>query len=377
MTFKGGRAAKMIICLATTILVVVFSARIFLEQHETEALYPSDALTRVFPLSEINPHLEGTGGDTDVYVYESGTDGGSLLVLGGTHASELAGQLTAVLMVENLRVEAGRAFLIPFANASAMTHNEPQEAHPRFVTFETAGGSRSFRFGARFTNPVHQWPDPEVYVQPFSGASLAGNETRNLNRAYPGIVDGNLTERVAWAITELIRRENIDLSFDLHESSPEYPVVNAIVASEVSQDIASMATVMLQIEGLDFTLEPSPPNFRGLSHREWTDHTDTKPILLEATSAVMGRLRGRTNEELALLGKDEQYVAAAESGVLYVPFDSDGIPIERRVGRHLAAIAAILDAFNTLYPERAIEVGGWPGFDELMENGYERYLASP
>ena len=90
-------------------------------------------------------------------------------------------------MLETLEVDAGRVFVIPRANESGATHNEPQEAHPQFVRIDTPSGPRSFRFGARFTNPVHQWPDPEVYVQPISGTSLAGNETRNLNRAYPGV----------------------------------------------------------------------------------------------------------------------------------------------------------------------------------------------
>jgi hypothetical protein len=361
---------------AAVVILVVLSARNFRAQHRAEVLYPSPGLTRTFRLSDINPHLAGTGGDTDVYVYDSGKEGGSLLVLGGTHASEIASPLTAILMVENLRVDAGRVFLIPHANASAATHNEPQEAHPQFVEFETPGGPRSFRFGARFTNPVDQWPDPEVYVQPRSEATLAGIETRNLNRTYPGIPDGNLTERMAWAITELIRREDIDLAFDLHESSPEYPVINAIVSSEASQDIASMAIVALQIEGLDFTLEPSPYGLRGLSHREWTDHTDTRPILLETANPAMGRLRGRTNAELALEGKDERYVSAASKGLLYVDFDSEGIPIERRVGRHLAAISAIVEAYNMLEPESRIEIGGLPDLEALMDSGFGHYLAS-
>ncbi|RKZ14558.1 succinylglutamate desuccinylase [bacterium] len=377
MTIDRSRLVPAGMCFLGTILLVVFSARTFLVQHESEVLYPTVGLTRVFTLSDINPNLAGTAGDTDVYVYEGPGTGGSLLIIGGTHASEIAGYMTVALLVESLQVEVGRVFLIPRANASGATHTEPQEAHPQYVVFETAGGPRSFRFGARFTNPIHQWPDPEVYVQPVSGTVLAGNETRNLNRAYPGIADGNLTERIAWAITELIRREDIDLSFDIHESSPEYPVINAIVASEVSQDVASFATIMLQVDGWEFTLEPSPPNFHGLSHREWTDYTNTRPILLETANPAMGRLRGRTNADLAILGKDEQYVAAARIGIVNVPFDEDGISIERRIARNLAAIAAIVDAYNTLEPERIIAVGGWPDPRELMENGLGSYLASP
>lgn len=377
MTINRVHRLTTTVSLALTVALVVLSARVFRRQHVPDVLHPSAALTRTVRLSEINPHLKGTAGDTNVYVFDSGVSGGSLLILGGTHASEIAGQLTAIMMLENLRIEAGRIFIIPNANPSAITNTEPQEAHPRGVEFQTPGGPRFFRFGSRFTNPVHQWPDPEVYVQPSSGMTLAGNETRNLNRAYPGVADGNLTERVAWAITELIRRENIDLSFDLHESSPEYPVVNAIVASEVSQDIASMALVTLQMDGWEFALEPSPPSFRGLSHREWTDHTRTRPFLLETTSAVMGRLRGRTSARLALEGKDDGYVAAARVGALRVPFGPQGIPIELRIARHLAAIAAIVDAYNTLDPKRAIRAGGWPAPNDLLANGCGRYLAAP
>lgn len=377
MTLTRGRALQTTVLLTLGVVLVVLSARIFRKQHEREVLHPSAALTRTLRLSEINPRLKGTAGDSDVYLFDSGVPGGSLLILGGSHASEIAGQLTAILILENLRVDAGRVFIIPFANASAITNTEPQEAHPVGVTFQTPGGPRFFRFGSRFTNPVHQWPDPEVYVQPGSGMSLAGNETRNLNRAYPGIADGNLTQRMAWAITELIRRENIDLSFDLHESSPEYPVVNAIVASEVSQDIASMALVTLQMDGWEFTLEPSPPNFRGLSHREWTDHTRTRPFLLETTSAVMGRLRGRTDARLALEGRDAGYVAAAAAGALHVPFGPQGIPIEMRIARHLAAIAAIVDAYDSLNPDRPILAGGWPPPADLLAGGCGRYFAAP
>lgn len=377
MTIERKRILPVAASLLAATLLVVASARLFLVPRQAEVLIPSAGLTRVFPLSEINPHLAGTAGDTDVYLFEGPNPGGSVLVLGGTHASEIAGIMTAVLMVETLEIDAGRIFVIPHANASAATHNEPQEAHPQRIVIDTAGGPRWFRFGARFTNPVDQWPDPEVYVQPGSGTVLAGSETRNLNRAYPGIVDGSLTARVAWAITELIRREDIDLSFDIHESSPEYPVINAIVASEVSQDVASFATISLQIEGMEFSLEPSPPNFHGLSHREWTDHTNTRPILLETANPAMGRLRGRTDADLAVLGKDRQYVVAARIGAINVPFDENGISIETRIGRDLAAIAAIVDAFNTLVPEKAITVGGWPAPAALLEDGLGRYLASP
>ena len=43
----------------------------------------------------------------------------------------------------------------------------------------------------------------------------------------PGRPDGSITEKMAYAIVEMIKKEKVDLAFDLHEASPEYPVVNA------------------------------------------------------------------------------------------------------------------------------------------------------
>lgn len=353
------------------------AGRSFLAQRRPEPLYPAPGLTRVLRLSEINPLLAGTRADTEVYVFAGAAPGASLLLLGGTHPNEFAAYLAAVILLENLRVDAGTVYLVPRANASAATHTESQEAHPRFVAIGTPGGVRTFRHGARVTNPVDQWPDPEIYTHPTSGSLLAGNETRNLNRAYPGVRDGNLTERLAWAITELIRREGIDLAIDLHEAAPEYPVVNALVASERSQEIASFATLSLEMAGLDFALEPSPPGFRGLSHREWTDYTETRPFLLETANPAQGRLRGRTDAALVLHGRDRQYLKAAGIGALAMPYDADGLPIELRVTRHLEAVAAILEAHNLLDPERPLLADGWPGREALMAEGVGAFLGGP
>ena len=143
-------------------------------------------------------------------------------MLGGTHGDEPAGYLAAVVLVERARVHAGRLIVLPRANASGFTHNIGQEAHPQDFTIDTSAGLRRFRFGARAGNPVHQWPDPQVYFHANSGQALSGSETRNLNRAYPGRAAGSLTERLAFAITTLIEREHADLAVDLHEASPDY-----------------------------------------------------------------------------------------------------------------------------------------------------------
>ena len=85
-----------------------------------------------------------------------------------------------------------------------MTHNDPQEASPQYLNITTPSGVRKFRYGSRASNPVDQWPDPDVYVHAASGQRLSGSETRNINRAYPGRPDGNPPEQAAYAIAELI-----------------------------------------------------------------------------------------------------------------------------------------------------------------------------
>lgn len=70
--------------------------------------------------------------------------------------------------------------------------------------------------------------------------------------------DGTLTEQVAYAITTMIKEEDINLTFDLHEASPEYPVINATVSHEKGMSVASVGLMELQFQGIAMALEPSP-----------------------------------------------------------------------------------------------------------------------
>jgi hypothetical protein len=215
-----------------------------------------------------------------------------------------------------------------------------------------------------------------IYVNG-SGQQLAGPEVRNLNRSYPGDPNGYLTERLAYAIVELIRQEKVDLSIDLHEASPEYPVINAMVAHEDALDLAVEASVYLEFEGMQIGVERSPGNFRGLSHREWGDATDTMAILIESANPAQGRLRGPTNEALIVEGCDPYYERAAELGLLYVPFEDEGQPLAIRVGRHLESIRMLLELLSQGGSQRTIALSGVPGLAELTEEGLGPFLAPP
>ena len=356
-------------------LVVVLAARReFAPMGAPGELRPGPGVARTALLSEWHPALRGTPGETQVFVLEGSAPGGTALVLGGTHGDEPAGFLAAVLLVENVRVTAGRLFVVPRANASGFTHNFPQEAHPQRYVIRTAHGLRTFAFGARATNPVHQWPDPQVYTHPASGQALSGIETRNLNRAYPGRADGTFTERIAFAVMTLIEREHVDLGLDLHEAAPEYPVVNTIVAHPKAADLAAFVNLELSTTGVAIGLEPSPETLRGLSHREWGDRTGARAALMETVNPVQGRLRGRTDAALVVSGRDRYFEAAARRGRLNVPFDAGGWPLDVRVARHTAGVAAFLSGLGFVAEGKEISVEGIPAYDEVVARGVGAFL---
>jgi predicted deacylase len=158
--------------------------------------------------------LRDTPGDSAVYVLDSGEPGATLLVVGGTHANEIAGMAAATLLVERAEPTRGRMIVIPRLNSSGLTYVDASNPQPSWIRLDAASGTRYLRYGARFVHPLHQGQsDPERYILPGSTATLPGEEQRNINRAYPGLVDGPLTQRVAAAVMELILREGVDIAW--------------------------------------------------------------------------------------------------------------------------------------------------------------------
>ncbi len=362
-----------ILLLLLSLFVAFVAARDFRVMNAPDVFAPAEGFARKM-LSEYFPPLKGTTADTPVFIREGKEPGGTVLILGGTHPVESAGILAATLFLENASVPRGRLIVIPNANAMALTHNSPQEGHPQQIHFALKDGStRVFRYGSRATNFTDEWPFPEIYVHPASGQKLSGKERSNLNRCYPGVPDGSMTERLAFAIVELIRKEKVDLAFDLHEASPEYPVVNAIVAHERSMELAAIVTMELEGLGIPIRLEPSPKNLRGLSHREWGDSTDVLPILMETGNPSQGRLRGRTDERLVLTGEDKAYVKAAALGRLFIPYEGNQL-IAYRVARHVTAIRVFVENLEMVRPGKGVTLEGIPQYEEILKQGVEAFL---
>ena len=362
--------------LALGIAVTLVSGFIFHAMHEREPVYPGKGVTRKAMLSDFAPALKDTPADTPVYFLEGAQPGPTLLLFGGTHPQEISGMVSAVVVVENVQMKRGRMIVIPHSNQSGFTYTEPLEAFPHEFEVPTASGSRWFRLGMRLSNPIHQWPDPDLYTHFPSREPLIGSEARNLNRAYPGRPDGRYTERVANAILGLARQERVDVVLDMHEAYPEYPIINMIVAHERAFETATMATVALQARGIQMNIMASPKNLHGLTHREFGDHTEAQAMLSETANPGMGRFRGRTDKALITEGRDPNYVAAAKLKRLFVPFDESGHPLSSRVARQLATIEEMLGAYNDANTSRPFELVGLPAYDDVRTKGIGAFLRS-
>ena len=372
LAHKRGRG---LVLLALALAVTIVTGRGFVEQWRPLLVKRGPGVTEIRRLSDYLPGLRGTRGDTEVYVLAGSKPGGTVLVLGGTHANEPAGHVAAVTLVESVVMDAGRLLVIPTANASGFSATDPQEASPPVFSLDTPTGKRWFRYGGRGTSAMDQWPDPDIYLHHPSGQALSGNQTRNMNRAYPGRKDGNFTERCAYAVTELVRREQVDLVIDLHEASPEYPVINTIVAHERAMPLAVNVAMNLELRDIKISLDASPVNLRGLSHRELGDHTPALAVLMETANAAEGRIRGRTTPGLIVTGQDKMYVRAARAGRLYVSYDEAGHPLEReRVLRHLAGIEEFMKAFAEEYRDKPVRPAAYPSQEVIRAAGLGPYL---
>ncbi len=347
-------------------------------RHLKEPVVLGPGVTQVKKLSDYFKGIKGTINDTYVYMLEGEDPGGTVLVIGGTHPEEPAARLAAWIFTENAVLEQGKLLVILSANRSATTVTRLGGAYPPDYTIDTPWGGQKFRMGDRWSNPLDQWPDPEVYIHYPSRQELAYIDIRNLNRTWPGRANGTLTEKTCFAIIQLIKEENVDIAIDLHEAELQYPVISTIVAHQNGQDLAAMASMMISgTEGFDIGLENSPEALHGLSHREIGDHTGAISLLLEAPEPMLDATRGRTNRALLLEGKDEFIVKAGKHGLLFEKMDENGWPIDKRVGRHCSTILQIIELWSEEHQEKALIIKNVPRYREIIAKGTGAFLHNP
>ncbi len=368
----------MLIGAAGLALFILAGISFYQHRHFKEQVVLSDDVTEVRKLGDYFDGIRGSINDCNLYFIEGDEPGATFLVMGGSHPEEPAGRLAAWILTGHARISQGRLIVVLSANRSGTTVTRPSGAYPRFYNILTPWGSQKFRMGDRWTNPLDQWPDPEVYIHYPSRQNLAYVDVRNLNRAWPGRANGTLTERTTFAFMEMIRKEKVDLVIDLHEAELQYPVINTIVAHESGQELATLVSMMLtDFEGFSMGTEFSPKNLHGLSHREIGDHSDAVSLLFEAPQPFLDATRGITGEKQLLEGKDEFVVKAGKHGLLYAPIDENGWHIDVRVGRHLSAILQTIESWNEYEPDRPLICTGVPRYADLIENSTGYYLKDP
>ena len=369
---------KVLIAALGAALAVTAGLSFYRSRHLAEPVVAGPGVTRVVKLGDYFGPIRGTVNDANVYILEGRESGGTVLLLGGTHPEEPAGRLAAWIFAEAAAIARGRLIIIPTANRSASTATRLGGAYPPDFTVPTAWGGQTFRMGDRWSNPLDQWPDPEVYLHYPTRQELAYVDIRNLNRAFPGRPNGTLTERTCYAIIELIRREKVDIAIDFHEAELQYPVISTIVAHEKGADLAAAASMFISsVEGFAIGVENSPKALRGLSHREIGDATGAISLLLEAPEPFLDATRGRTDRALLLTGKDEFVVRAGRRGLLFEKIDEAGWPVDVRVGRHTSTVLQILEIWSGDHPDRAVEVSGVPRYTEVVEKGVGAFLKDP
>lgn len=335
-------------------------------------------VTAVVPLSDYSPGLKNTPGDTLVFFLEGKEEGGTVLVMGNTHSNEPASLLTALILIENMTVEKGRVIIIPQFNNSGGRNTRPGDGYPLYFHITTPWGEKKFRMGNRDASPLDQWPDPDVYIHYPDRQLLSFLDVRNTNRTWPGRPNGPLMERVTYGAMQIMRTEGVDLAVDIHGAETMFPVTNCIVAPDKSMRLATMVSLTVKArEGFDNHVEPSPLRFRGLSHREIGDYSDTLPFLLEAPIPFLDQPTGPKTEKLLLDGKDPFLLKLAAKKKLFVPYDEEGWPMSRRVGQHCSILLELMRQYSRKNPDRAIQVNNTPRYAEVVKNGVGFYYHDP
>ncbi|NMA62339.1 MAG: hypothetical protein GX956_10690 [Firmicutes bacterium] len=345
MKKRQGYTLALIITLLISITGVGFAQGPML--HD---IRPGYGVTKIGWLSDYHAPLRNTSVDSRVYYLDSGKPGPTAVILGGTHSNEIAGIAAATLIIERAEVTAGRVIVIPYANSSGASSIDERRPNIRTWSMETESGLRTFPYGDRRTKAEDQEPDPEVYVHYPSGLELSPDEARNLNRAHPGKADGTTTQQLAYAYYRIITEEDADIAIDMHEAGVGSRLANMLIANPKNLDLAVLAVVELELQGIIMNVEHSSEEFKGLSHREWGDHTRAAAYLIETPNP------GQTS-------------SIADPDVVNDPVN----PLSKRAATQLATIEAIFVAHEMVLGERPVWTG-LPTYDELVQNGLGSYL---
>jgi len=126
--------------------------------------------------------LANTKYSTPAFIFDSGKDGKTVMILGGTHGNEPAGYeaaLRILKLAEKNPPKKGKLIILPLANRQSVINYE------------------------------RRIPVPD---------GVEDIERGNLNRCYPGKENGLPMEQMAFEITRMAKENKVDVFIDLHEA---------------------------------------------------------------------------------------------------------------------------------------------------------------
>lgn len=325
---------------------------------------PGYGVTRMKWLSDYNEHLKNSEYDTPVLVLDGRGQGAVALVMGGTHPREIAGVTAATLIVENACVEEGTLFVIPCLNAAGMSVSDTLGHRPHQFEVEGRSGKRFLSYGDRYVPLRPGERDPEHFLHPSGFVHKNGAEWRNVNRNYPGKADGTPAQRITFAVMELIRRERVNFSLDMHEAktfedaldprtgkvAKNSLLANSLIAHPRAVEIGAEALFLLEDKGIHLKLDQSAPGYRGICHYEIGEGTECLAFLSETPNPAMN-LWSENPDPLGL----REY------------------PLEERTGTALELFLALCSAYGSNFGARIV-VEGLPSKAELEREGLKSWL---
>lgn len=207
--------------------------------------------------------MEGTEVETEVYVIDSQKSGPTVLMVGGIHGDEIAG-IKAAEEFKNYKPPKGKLAILPKANKPAY------EAEKRTTDF-----------------------------------------LDDLNRNFPGLETGTLTEKLAWQIVQLVDKYQPDVVIDFHESRGSYAdeekrLGDSIIFTPQDDILEDSMTLVLNIVDkyntnfnpkVELTFLSGAP--KGSLNREVTQLYKTPVITIETSRKLPLEVRKKQHIDIA------------------------------------------------------------------------------
>ncbi|KAJ52090.1 putative deacylase [Clostridium tetanomorphum] len=206
--------------------------------------------------------MKGSELETSVYFINGEENGAKIFIIGGIHGNEIAG-IEAAEKIKKLNIKKGKIIVIPKCNIEACKNGE--------------------------RNPY--------YMQ-------------DLNRNFPGKDNGTDTERLAYEIYNLIKKEKPDIVIDLHEWESSSP---AIIFNSTKNAFPLILTIIDKMNNdiigvKNFSYYSTPPP--GSINKEVSQRLNIPIITIE--SYMKEKLEDRINMHINIVNTVLKYYGMDE-----------------------------------------------------------------